>query len=179
MPYGWLIVVVMVVGLAVMKVWDLYFVPKFLLIPQQTGLQGDQLKIVISERTTRYIHYYCLFLIIFLVGLILSFIQWFRTLRYVRADQRQGRQTTYPSNSRLAARMKDSLRTGGIVLALMGLLCMPAGAGISPKRDIHIFAWIADTGAFLKASLWCFGIGISLLLLSFLIPAKKPERSSG
>lgn len=158
-----------------MKIWDLYFMPKFLLAPEQIGLQGGQLKVVIDERTTRYIHRYCLFLIIFLMGLILSFIQWFRTLRYVRADQKRGTPPTYPGNPRLTARLKDSLRTGGIVLAIAGLVCMPTGAGINPKRDIHVFAWIADTGAFLKVGLWCFGIGASLLLLSFLVPATKPQ----
>ena len=65
------------------------------------------------------------------------------------------------------------IRVLGAVILTLGMLCLPAGAGASPKRDLSAFFRAADTGAFLwHPGLVLLAVGLPLLIVSFLLPPR-------
>ena len=62
------------------------------------------------------------------------------------------------------------LRIGGIVGSLVGLMALPLGRGVSPKRDLSAFYLITDTGAFVKIALALVVAGLIAMILSLLVP---------
>lgn len=62
------------------------------------------------------------------------------------------------------------MRIGGIVTALIGVMCLPIGYGVSPRRDLSAFNNIVDTGAFVKAALALIAVGILAIVVSRLVP---------
>jgi hypothetical protein len=42
----------------------------------------------------------------------------------------------------------DTVRFVGIILLILGVMCMPIGYGVSPKRDQSVFHNLADMNAF-------------------------------
>ncbi len=83
MPYVWLVIIV---GLAGLLVFRFYFKSSLEIFPGQLGLRGEQLKIFLDERGGILFRFF-LFAIIWMVGFVLSFIQFLRTMKFVRADQ--------------------------------------------------------------------------------------------
>jgi len=62
------------------------------------------------------------------------------------------------------------LRAAGILILAIGVLCLPLGIGISPKRDLSVFSNLADAGLFIKAGLVIAAVGVFIFFLSFLLP---------
>jgi hypothetical protein len=72
------------------------------------------------------------------------------------------------------------IRTAGIVIFAVGVLCLPlGGVGTSPKRDLSVFNNLADAGLFIKVGLVISAVGIVLFFLSFLLPEEPGPRSLG
>ena len=61
-------------------------------------------------------------------------------------------------------------RAAGILILAIGVLCLPLGIGISPKRDLSVFSNLADAGLFIKAGLVIAAVGVFIVFLSFLLP---------
>ena len=59
---------------------------------------------------------------------------------------------------------------GGVILCVVGFLCLPVGLGASPKRDTSLFFNFADLGLYLKVALILMPVGLVVILLSFLLP---------
>lgn len=72
--------------------------------------------------------------------------------------------------------VKAWMRGIGIVATLIGVMALPLGMGVSPKRDTSFFANLADTGTFIKFSFFLLGVGIVLLIVSILIGADDQDR---
>jgi hypothetical protein len=72
-------------------------------------------------------------------------------------------------------RVKLLLKIGGISSILVGLMCLPIGYGVSPKRDLSTFANLADMGVLLKVSLLLVVVGAAILVASWLVPGEEPE----
>lgn len=68
--------------------------------------------------------------------------------------------------------LKAWIRGIGIVAVLVGVLAFPVGMGINPKRDTNIFHNFADLGLFAEYAFVPIGVGIVLILISFLIPSQ-------
>ena len=65
--------------------------------------------------------------------------------------------------------LRSWIRGIGIVIALVGLGALPAGVGVSPKRDTDFFNNLADTGMFIKYGLLLILIGIVILSLDLFL----------
>jgi hypothetical protein len=72
-------------------------------------------------------------------------------------------------------RVSTALRIAGIGTMALGLLCFPAGAGLNPKRDLSVFANLADLGLFWKTGLVLLALGAVILVASFLTPGGEEE----
>lgn len=72
-------------------------------------------------------------------------------------------------------RVRLLLKIGGISSILVGLMCLPIGYGINPKRDLSFFANLADMGVLLKVSLVLLVLGAAILVASWLVPGEEPE----
>jgi hypothetical protein len=55
-----------------------------------------------------------------------------------------------------------------------GILCLPVGLGVSPKRDLSGFFNLADVGLFVKAAAALGALGVAFLLAAQV--AKRWER---
>jgi hypothetical protein len=73
------------------------------------------------------------------------------------------------------SRLKVGLRVCGVLLALVGVMCLPVGYGVSPKRDLSVFANLADTGAFLRAAFVLIPSGLIVLVVSCFVPGDVDE----
>lgn len=71
--------------------------------------------------------------------------------------------------------LKLPLRAGGVVIAAIGLMCLPVGLGVSPKRDLSLFNNLADIGVFLKAALVVIPLGLIGAAVSYLLPGAELE----
>jgi hypothetical protein len=69
-------------------------------------------------------------------------------------------------------RLKLILRVGGVLCFACGLLFIPLGYGISPKRDLSAFNNIVDSGAFFKTGLLLIAIGAAVYVISLLLPGE-------
>jgi hypothetical protein len=56
----------------------------------------------------------------------------------------------------------------GVVLCCLGFMCLPAGYGANPKRDLSLFSNFADLGAFLQAGIVLLGAGLIVIGLTLL-----------
>jgi len=72
-------------------------------------------------------------------------------------------------------RLKTALRVSGIVIALIGTMCLPVGFGVSPKRDLSLFYNLADLGAFVSAGLILIVVGLVALAISYAVPGEMVE----
>jgi hypothetical protein len=66
-------------------------------------------------------------------------------------------------------RVAIALRIAGIVVMLIGLMCMP-GIGPNPKRDLSAFNNLADLGLFWKMGLVLLPLGAAMLVVSLVLP---------
>jgi hypothetical protein len=62
------------------------------------------------------------------------------------------------------------LRVGGLLTAAAGVLFVPVGYGISPKRDTSVFENLVDTGVFIKVAFVLTTLGLLALLISKCLP---------
>jgi multisubunit Na+/H+ antiporter MnhB subunit len=72
-------------------------------------------------------------------------------------------------------RVKIALQIAGAAVAAVGVLCLPMGFGVNPKRDLSAFFNLADTGIFVKAALVLIAIGFIVLAVGYMLPGGKPE----
>jgi hypothetical protein len=73
------------------------------------------------------------------------------------------------------SRLKLVLRVGGLLAAAIGVLCLPIGYGVSPKRDLSVFSNLADMGAFIKAAFVLIPFGVIALVVSRFLPGDAEE----
>ena len=72
-------------------------------------------------------------------------------------------------------RLKTILRVGGTAIAAIGVLCLPVGFGVSPKRDLDIFSNLADLGAFVHLGITLVVLGLLALGLSRFIQSESEK----
>jgi hypothetical protein len=72
-------------------------------------------------------------------------------------------------------RVKTILRVGGIVIAAIGVLCLPLGFGVSPRRDLSFFNNLSDLGAFVGAGLALIALGLIAFGLSSFVRAETDD----
>ena len=72
-------------------------------------------------------------------------------------------------------RAKLLIRIVGVASAASGLVCLPVGYGINPKRDLSVFSNLADTGMFVTLGLILIAVGAILLAGSWLLPGEESE----
>jgi len=70
---------------------------------------------------------------------------------------------------------KSWTRLTGVVIVAAGLLSLPVGLGVSPKRDTSFFHNLADLDGFSGWGVVVIGTGIVILILSILVPAGEEE----
>ena len=66
--------------------------------------------------------------------------------------------------------IKDLFGVAGVTVFGVGLLCIPAGLGTSPKRDLSRFFNLADMGLFWKWGAALVVIGLVLIVISMMLP---------
>jgi hypothetical protein len=67
-------------------------------------------------------------------------------------------------------RIKEILRVCGILILVLGVMCVPVGWGVNPQRDLSAFLNLADMGAFLTYAVIGIAIGLILLAASAVAP---------
>jgi len=72
-------------------------------------------------------------------------------------------------------RAKVFLRIVGLAIAAAGLMCLPVGYGINPRRDLSVFNNLADTGMFVTMGLILIAVGAVLFVASWVVPGEEPE----
>ena len=75
----------------------------------------------------------------------------------------------------IGGRVKLVLRIVGVATAAAGLVCLPVGYGINPKRDLSVFNNLADTGMFITLGLILMAVGAVMLAASWFLPGEEPE----
>ena len=75
----------------------------------------------------------------------------------------------------IMARAKLLLRTLGVAIPATGLVCLPVGYGINPKRDLSVFNNLADMGIFVTMGLILVAVGAILFVASWVLPGEEPE----
>jgi hypothetical protein len=64
------------------------------------------------------------------------------------------------------------VRVSGMILLILGVMCMPVGFGVSPKRDQSVFHNLGDMRAFLLWGAVLAGSGVILLVVAAILPAR-------
>jgi hypothetical protein len=64
---------------------------------------------------------------------------------------------------------------GGTLAAVIGLLGLPLGYGVSPKRDLSVFYNLTDMGVFIEAAFVLILFGLSALVVSCFLPGNLDE----
>ena len=72
-------------------------------------------------------------------------------------------------------RIKLGFQIAGVVLAAVGVLCLPVGLGVNPKRDLSAFFNLADMGMFLKGALILIPFGAIVFAVGYVLPRGEPE----
>jgi len=67
-------------------------------------------------------------------------------------------------------RLREFLRGAGWIALLLGIMCVPVGWGVNPKRDQSAFHNLADMYAFVKYGAVGIVSGLILLVGSALLP---------
>ena len=70
------------------------------------------------------------------------------------------------------ARLKLFLRIGGTLCFLTGIMCLPVGYGVSPKRDLSAFKNLADMHAFVRVGVFLMALGGVAVGASYLTPGR-------
>jgi heme/copper-type cytochrome/quinol oxidase subunit 1 len=70
-------------------------------------------------------------------------------------------------------RLKTILRVGGALFCCMGVMFLPLGYGVSPKRDLNLFNNVADTQFFVTIGAVLMVVGAILLLFSAALPINR------
>jgi heme/copper-type cytochrome/quinol oxidase subunit 1 len=65
---------------------------------------------------------------------------------------------------------KEWVRIIGVLVTAAGLLCLPVGIGVSPKRDLSFFSNLADLNILLEIGAICMTIGVLFLVVSLFLP---------
>ena len=73
----------------------------------------------------------------------------------------------------IVPRLREFLRVAGWFALILGIMCLPAGWGVNPKRDQSAFRDLADIGAFLKFAAVGIVSGVILLVVSALLPRSR------
>jgi hypothetical protein len=73
-------------------------------------------------------------------------------------------------------KLREFLQVAGMFALILGIICVPIGWGVNPKRDQSVFFNLADIGAFLRWAVVGIASGLILLLVSALLP-RRPEQS--
>jgi hypothetical protein len=71
----------------------------------------------------------------------------------------------------------DTVRFVGIILLILGVMCMPIGYGVSPKRDQSVFHNLADMNAFVVWGAALGGCGVCLLAAAFILSVGRDNDS--
>ena len=77
--------------------------------------------------------------------------------------------------SRGMHRFKIVLRVGGMAILGMGVVFLPIGFGVNPKRDTSAFYNLADFSAFAQMGLLLVAVGLVALAVSHTIPDNRAE----
>jgi hypothetical protein len=80
-----------------------------------------------------------------------------------------------PVGTRPTGRAKLLLRIVGVAIAAFGLVCLPVGYSINPKRDLSAFNNLADTGIFVTVGFVLIATGVVLFVASWILPGEEPE----
>jgi len=72
--------------------------------------------------------------------------------------------------------LRDYLRIAGVIVFLIGIMCLPIGYGANPKRDLSLFFNLADTGYFLSISMTLIPVGVLIWAASY-IPIGKRQKT--
>jgi hypothetical protein len=72
-------------------------------------------------------------------------------------------------------RIKLGLQIAGIAVTAVGVLYLPVGFGVNPKRDLSAFLNLTDMGLFLKAALVLIPLGAIVFAVSYVLPGGEPE----
>jgi hypothetical protein len=65
---------------------------------------------------------------------------------------------------------KIIFRVGGVILSILGVMCVPIGIGVNPKRDQSVFYNLADLGAFTWPAAALISIGVIAMVASRWLP---------
>jgi hypothetical protein len=57
-----------------------------------------------------------------------------------------------------------AVRVAGAVLLAIGVMCLPLGYSVNPKRDQSVFHNLADMGGFVRVGVIVGLVGLSLLV---------------
>lgn len=60
--------------------------------------------------------------------------------------------------------MTSLMRVAGAILLAIGVLCLPIGYSVNPKRDQSVFHNLADMGGFARAGVILGLVGLGLLI---------------
>ncbi len=72
-------------------------------------------------------------------------------------------------------RVTTALRVAGIVVMVLGLICLPLSIGVSPKRDLSAFNNLVDLGFFWKPGLVLLAVGAVMVIVSWLLTGVEGE----
>jgi hypothetical protein len=72
-------------------------------------------------------------------------------------------------------RIKMGLQIAGVAIAAVGVLCLPVGFSVNPKRDLSAFFNLADMGIFLKVALALIPLGSIVFAVGYMLPGGEPE----
>jgi len=72
-------------------------------------------------------------------------------------------------------RVKSYCRLAGWLLVCLGVMFMPLGYGINPKRDLSLFHNLADLPAFLMWAVGFVGVGVATIGVAYSIPGEFSE----
>ncbi len=70
---------------------------------------------------------------------------------------------------------KSWTRLAGVLTVAVGVLCLPLGWGVNPKRDLSFFHNLADLGGFVEWGMGIIGTGIIILVLSIFVHPGEEE----
>jgi hypothetical protein len=73
------------------------------------------------------------------------------------------------------SKVRVFVRVSGMALLILGILCMPVGFGVSPKRDQSAFNNLADMRAFLLWGAVLGGSGVILLIVGAILPSRPDD----
>ena len=79
------------------------------------------------------------------------------------------------TQTRTVNRLKLFVRFTGMALLILGVICMPVGFGVNPKRDQSAFHNLADIRAFLLWGFLLAGSGVILLIVAAILPARAED----